>query len=143
MYWLHCWGVRPPAAVQIRSMAYWTFVFRRRIIPPWSSASTCPPGVNAIDPTGVPLPVRGRPSRRGCAGSATSHSQTVPSPPPLASTCPPELNATDLTAAAPLVRGLAEQSGVREADCAVAGGGEGVVEIAGQVPTGGLVTGSR
>ena len=39
--------------------------------------------------------VRGWPSGRGCAGSATSHSRIVPSSLPLASVCPSGLNATE------------------------------------------------
>ena len=58
-------------------------------------------------------PVRGWPSGRGCAGSATSHSRTVPSSPPLASVCPPGLNATDQMAARAAGQGLAERAGVR------------------------------
>ena len=50
-------------------------------------------------------PVRGWPSGRGCAGSATSHSRIVPSRLPLASVCPPGLNATDSTTPVPPVRG--------------------------------------
>jgi hypothetical protein len=71
MYWLHCWGVRPPAVAQIRSMAYWTFRFQIRIMPLLSSASTCPLGLNATHATAVvPLPVRGWPSGRGCLPSS-------------------------------------------------------------------------
>ena len=53
----------------------------------------------------MPVPVRGWLSRRGCAGSATSHSRTEPSSLPLASVCPSGLNATELTAPAPVARG--------------------------------------
>ena len=58
-------------------------------------------------------PVRGWPSGRGCAGSATSHSRTVPSALPLASVCPSGLNATESTAALLAGQGLAERAGVR------------------------------
>ena len=33
MYLCHCWGVRPPAVVQIRSMAYPTSRFHSRTVP--------------------------------------------------------------------------------------------------------------
>ena len=42
-------------------------------------ASVCPSGLNATESTAPVPPVRGWPSGRGCAGSATSHSRTVPS----------------------------------------------------------------
>ena len=55
-------------------------------------ASVCLPGLNATEYTVPVPPVRGWPSGRGCTGSATSHSRTVPSE-PLASRCSPGLNA--------------------------------------------------
>src|SRR5215469_3671815 len=80
MYWFHCWGVRLPAVEQIQWMAYWTFRFQSRVVP--SSlplASVCVSGLNATESTAAVLPVRGWPSGRGRAGSATSHSRTPPS----------------------------------------------------------------
>ena len=76
-------------------------------------ASVCPSGLNATDrttagPPAVPEPgppVRGWPSGRGYAGSATSHSRIVPSELPLASVCPSGLNATECTNPAPVAKG--------------------------------------
>ena len=80
-------------------------------LPP-PSARVRPSGLNATALTALPLPVvKGWPSGRGCAGSATFHSRTVPSSLPLARVRPSGLNATARTGLLllatnrPLVRG--------------------------------------
>ena len=65
-----------------------------------AAGQRAPVGAERHRVDGEPLPpVRGWPSGRGCAGSVTSHSRTVPSASPLASVCPSGLNATELDAA--------------------------------------------
>jgi hypothetical protein len=50
MYSFHCWGVRPPAVVHIRLMAYWTFRFQSRVVPSaLPLAIVCPLGLNATE----------------------------------------------------------------------------------------------